>query len=145
MKHLLKSYLQITAVMAINVGLVYAVLTLRFPGSGPQVDGAEVENGENVNVERNLNLLTQKLFEGYHANLRHILDSCGSPDGYMGQIDGDLELIYYYNRFGTKDWVAYVTLKNGFLTDIGYNGATVNDHSDFIKWAFSDKDIPTYR
>ena len=145
MKHLLKSYLQITAVMAINVGLLYALLILLSPDSGQRIGGLEVADGDNVKLERNLALLDEQTFAGFHANLRRIIDYCGAPDGYVGQIEGDLGLIYYYNRFGTKDWVAYVTLKRGMLTGISYNDSGVNDHSHYKDWAFSDKDIPTFR
>jgi hypothetical protein len=144
MKHLLKSYMQITVVMVINVGLLYALLTLLSPDSGHRIGGLEVADRDNVKLERNLALLDEQKFAGFHANLRRIIEYCGAPDGYIGQIDGDLGLIYY-NRFGREDWVAYVTLKSGMLTGISHNDSSVNDHSRYKDWEFSDNDIPTFR
>ncbi|MEO5915275.1 MAG: hypothetical protein ABIS50_13655 [Luteolibacter sp.] len=145
MKHLLKSYLLITAVMAINLGLFYAVLTFVVPDSDHAYDSLKTADGDSAKLERNLSLLNKQIFDGYHADLRNIINYCGVPDGYAGQIEGDLVLIYFYDRFGKEDWVAHLSLKNGFLTGIGYNNSSVNDHSQWTEWKFSEADIPTYR
>jgi hypothetical protein len=145
MKTLLKYYLVITAVMVVNFGVIYGVLYLIDANSHSEQEAYEPANGDNIKLQENLSRISQQSFDGYHANLRQILASCGVPDGAYGSIDGDLNLIYYYDRFGTKDWAAYVTLKNGFFTGVGYNDSKVNDYSIYKKWDYQDSDIPTYR
>ena len=72
-----------------------------------------------------------------------LLGRCGHPDSYLrDDLDGSLMLAYFYDRNGTRDWVAYVDLVHGFVTEVGFNDATVNDHSSFEPWPFEEGDLP---
>lgn len=145
MKRLLLDYLKITGVTAINFGLLFAVISLLSYNSDRGVVRSGAADGGDAGLEWNLALLDERTFQGYHANLRHVLNSCGPPGGYIGKIDGDLNLMYRYQRADGADWVAYASLKNGFLTGVGYNESSINDHSKYMDWEFTDDDIPTYR
>ena len=145
MKTLLKNYLVITAVMVVNFALLFGVDYLITQYSSREIEAYQSANGDNIKLQENFSRMSQQSGEGYHANLRHILATCGVPDGYHGNIDGNLDLLYYYDRFGTKDAAAYVSLKNGFFAGIGHNDSSVNDHSNYQKWQYKDEDIPAYR
>jgi len=148
-----RSYLAMTLVMVINVGLLLGVLALtvfRHPlmnGLQEWQESSELRpaQGNSAVVEENLTKLSGLAHRGLHADLRAMLRLCGEPDGYMGDINHDLELLYLYNRFGKKDWAAYVTLRNGFFTGVGWNDASVNDHSPYKKWDIQEKDVPTFK
>lgn len=75
------------------------------------------------------------------VSVRELISACGSPNSYL-RIDKDkLMLAYFNDRSGTHDWVAYVDIEKGFVTEVGFNNAEVNDHSSFQQWPFTDKDI----
>ncbi len=147
----LKVYAIVTLVMVVNVALLWGVSSLFAPPPQPRytswqdVPGLEPAGGDKAKASSNLRALEDMRFKGMHANLRVILRYCGEPDGYAGDLHGDLALLYYWSRFGHKDWVAYVSLKGGYLIGVGYNGSSVNDHSGYKDWDIKEADIPTYQ
>ncbi|WP_143157708.1 hypothetical protein [Rubritalea squalenifaciens] len=83
------------------------------------------ENANMIAAEilRNKIAVSRQQFEHY----------CGTPDGIS--VDGDLIMTaYFYMRDDAKKlWVMYAFYKNGKLSEIGYNDASVNDHSKMRK------------
>lgn len=79
---------------------------------------------------------------GRKPGLKELLGRCGKPDSYFPVNGSEMVLAYFYDRFGTKDWVAYVDIEEGVVTSVGYNDASVNDHSDFLPWEFGDGVVP---
>jgi hypothetical protein len=145
-----KTYLIITLVMAINICLMVAILHLFVP-RGPvitsweDIPGLEIPKGDPKVIQENLGRLSTLHMKGIHPDLRVVLKYCGKPDGYVGDLHSDLYLVYFYNRFGDKDAVAYVTLKEGFVVGVAHSGSSVNDHSTLKAWDIPDSKIPVYK
>ena len=146
-KKIAKTYAIITVIMVINLAIFYFIAEYYFSKQKQEVGYNELHyaQGDNLTKDENFSRLGQQVLEGKHANLRHLIETCGVPDGYQGDIHGELELIYLYNRFAEKDWVAYISIKNGFVTGIGYNDSSVNSHDQYKPWDISMKDIPSYK
>ena len=55
-----------------------------------------------------------------------MVQTLGPPDLMQrGPAAGDASFVYFYDRFGHKDWAVYIWFQNGNPT-IGYNDASVN-------------------
>jgi hypothetical protein len=153
----LRTYLAVTVILVINIAIAIGGLTFwlnpweRHGTPGPDfplghgIEGFKPAKGGSALVDENLSRLSSLSRDGLDVDLRALLQLCGEPDGYMGDISSELNLTYFYDRFGKKDWVAYVTLKHGMLARVGWNDASVNDHSEYKKWDIPAKDIPIYK
>ena len=119
------------------------VLTIEKPNLFDEADFEEERDFESL--EFRLGLIASEAVEGNHPSLTELFKQCGEPDSYVEGGDGELLVAYFYDRFGKDDWVAYVTVEKGLVKEVGFNGASVNDHSDFKPWSFEEGDIPGFK
>jgi hypothetical protein len=148
----LRTYLVVTVIMVVDIAIAFCLFNLlsdRWEHTeAPSADlrlahGAErlkPAQEDSAILEGNLRALSNR-----HANLRVTLDLCGEPDEYKGDIQSDLQLIYYYSRFAKKDWGIQVDLKNGKMTGMTSMDASFIDHSLYKKWDVATQDIPTHQ
>jgi len=86
----------------------------------------------------NLGRMAVLLLKKESINLETLFYYCGKPDAYKkaDNEQGQDVYLYFYDRKSTKSkWVAYVLCnQDGNLYKIGFNEASVNDHSDYEIW-----------
>ena len=67
------------------------------------------------------------------ATEQEIVQRLGPPDGYV-QGGGRRILVYYYDRFGKRDWYAAAEFQNGVLVHFGYNGTSMLPPSQLLPY-----------
>ena len=68
------------------------------------------------------------------ATEEEIVQRLGPPDGLF-QAGGRRMLVYYYDRFGKKDWFAAAEFQGGVLVHFGYNGTPMLPPSQLLPYA----------
>ena len=63
-----------------------------------------------------------------------LLKYLGNPDLIHGTMENGT-LAYFYDQGSTNRWVVYADLKEGKLARVGFNDATVNDHSSYREYS----------
>ncbi len=94
------------------------------------------ESFRNSSIE----LYDMKAAEGMHVDLQTFLNRVGPPDGYRGDVDKDLHLLYRLNDSGKKR-IAYVCFRSRFLLRVGCNIEGANDDSSFQPWDVSEDEV----
>jgi hypothetical protein len=79
-------------------------------------------------------MLGLAVLEGETLSQEDVLGYLGPPD-LVCRTNGYTEMAYFYDRFGDKDWVAYVVLKQERVEDIGLGPADASDYSDWQSWS----------
>ncbi len=70
--------------------------------------------------------LSDKALSGSPPTEAEMVRTLGPPDLMQsGPAAGDASFVYFYDRFGRKDWAVFASFQSGQLT-IGYNDASVN-------------------
>jgi hypothetical protein len=83
--------------------------------------------------DRFMNLASFLLFRSKAVPVlrEDVLKYLGKPDFLEGNLDTGTLVFTYYPSGETNQWEVYAELKEGKLTDVGFNGASVNDHSGY--------------
>ena len=153
----LKTYLVVSLVMLINaalaVGLLWVVVLVGTRTMSPsfqmtsweEIPGLKEAKGDRALIAENLDRLNLLCQKGLHANLRTLLKHCGKPDGYCGDMHGDLQLLYSLDPAGAKGRTGNVDLKGGFVVGLSYMDSAADGVSGYKQWDIQGGDIPSYR
>jgi hypothetical protein len=144
----------ILLVFASILGIVLAIWMLNLIGQrgsnsqdSSQIDSARADylskEGTSSRGEKFLQLVMQ--LEDKPAGHLNVLDVLGAPDLVRNQ-DTDIEWLYFFNRFGNKDWFVIVAFsKDDPSAEFAYNATSTLNRSDWTNYVPDQEDSDGHR
>jgi hypothetical protein len=136
------------AALTVVVALAFLILTLPTTSIPPPVpDVSYVESTSQTYLkseghakrglmfEQLASLLATELAAGTPYSEAQILALLGPPDLMADAGAQGKTYVFLYDRFGTKDWAAWLIFKPGRRPTLGFNATSANNLSGFVPYS----------
>jgi len=81
--------------------------------------------------------------EGNRFTWPQVQQYLGPPDLYAGPVEQPNSVAYFYNRYGKKDWMVFISFNSqGKMGDIGFNATAANS---LVGWSTYPTTLPATR